>query len=545
MATPDTLIRGGTIYDGVGGEPFVGDVLIRGNTIASITAGSLPASAIRDAHIIDADGLAVAPGFINVLSWAGEALLVDGRSQSDIRQGVTLEVLGEGWSMGPWNEAQKRECLEQQGDLRYDVAWTTLGEYLEHLVRRGVSCNVASFVGATTVRIHELGYADRRPTPEELERMRGLVRQAMHEGALGLASALIYVPATFADTDELVALASVAAECGGLYISHIRNESDRLLEALNEFCEIMRRARCRGEVYHIKASGRANWGKFDALLGRIAELRAQGEPISADMYTYHASSTGLDSIMPPWVQEGGLKAWIARLRDEHVRARVKAEMNAPGGDWDNGWRCAGGAENILLVSFRTPRLKPLAGRTLADVAAERGLPPEDVAIQLVIEDESNVGAAFFSMSEDNVRKAIRTPWVSFCSDAQSVSAEGVFLQRNPHPRTYGAFARLLGRYVRDEQLIPLREAIRRLTSLPAENFRLAGRGRLAVGYAADVAVFDPRTIADRATFKAPHQYAVGMRHVLVNGVAVLRDGEHTGAKPGRVVRGPAWQPASG
>jgi N-acyl-D-amino-acid deacylase len=545
MTTPDVLIRGGAIYDGLGGEPFNGDVLLRGGAIAAVAPGGIDAATARGAEAIDAGGLAVAPGFINVLSWAGESLLVDGRSQSDIRQGVTLEVLGEGWSMGPWNDAQKRECVEQQGDLRYAVAWTTLGEYLDHLVRRGVSCNVASFVGATTVRIHELGYADRRPTAEELERMKALVRGALHEGALGVSSALIYVPATFADTDELVALASVAAECGGLYISHIRNEGDQLLEAFDEFCQIARRAKVRAEVYHLKASGQANWGKFAALLARIAAARERGEPISADMYTYHASSTGLDSIMPPWVQEGGLRAWIARLRDPDVRARVKAEMNAPTSTWDNGWRCSGGAENILLVGLRTPRLKPLAGRTLADVAAERGLPPEDTAMQLVLEDESNVGAAFFSMSEDNVRQAVRTPWISFCSDAQSVSAEGVFLQRNPHPRTYGAFARLLGRYVRDERLIPLREAIRRLTSLPAANLHIPGRGRLAPGCAGDVVVFDPTTVADRATFKEPHQYAVGVRDVLVNGVAVLRAGEHTGAQPGQVVRGPAWRGAGG
>jgi N-acyl-D-amino-acid deacylase len=494
--------------------------------------------------VIDAGGLAVAPGFINVLSWAGEALLVDGRSQSDIRQGVTLEVMGEGWSMGPWNDAQKRECLEEQGDLRYGVEWTSLGEYLDHLVRRGVSCNIASFVGATTIRIHELQYADRRPTPEELERMKALVRQAMQEGAIGLSSALIYVPATFADTDELVALASAAAEFDGMYISHIRNEGDQLLEAFDEFLEIARRARIRAEVYHIKASGRANWSKYEVLLNRIQALREQGEPLSADMYCYHASSTGLDSIMPPWVQEGGLKAWINRLRDSAIRARVKAEMNAATNTWDNGWRCSGGAEGILLVSFRTPALKPLAGRTLADVARERGRPAEDVAMDLVVEDESNCGAAFFSMSEDNVRRAIKTPWVTFCSDAQSVSTEGVFLQRNPHPRTYGAFARVLGKYVRDERLIPLEQAIHRLTGLPAANLRIQDRGRLSPGFFADVTVFDPARIADKATFGQPHQYAVGVEHVLVNGVPVIANGDHTGATPGRVVRGPGWRRAS-
>lgn len=537
----EILIRGGTVYDGSGGEPYRGDVAIKGDRIIAVEPTA--SARLRAETVIDAGGLAVAPGFINVLSWAGEALLVDGRSQSDIRQGVTLEVMGEGWSMGPWNDAQKRECLEEQGDLKYAVEWTTLGEYLDHLVRRGVSCNVASFVGATTIRIHELQYTDRRPTPEELERMKSLVREAMREGAIGLSSALIYVPATFADTDELVALASAAAEFGGMYVSHMRNEGDQLLEAFDEFLEIARRAKCRAEVYHIKASGRANWPKYETLLNRIGALRERGEPISADMYSYHASSTGLDSIMPPWVQEGGLKTWVNRLRDPAIRARVKAEMNAALNTWDNGWRCAGGAEGILLVSFRTPALKPLAGRTLAEVARERGRPAEDVAMDLVVEDESNCGAAFFSMSEDNVRRAIRTPWITFCSDAQSVSAEGVFLQRNPHPRTYGAFARVLGKYVREERLIPLEQAIHRLTALPAANLRIQDRGRLAPGCFADVTVFDPARIIDKATFKQPHQYAVGVEHVLVNGVPVIRNGDHLGAKPGRVVRGPGWRGA--
>jgi len=533
----DVLIRGGTLYDGGGGPPVVGDVAVRGDTLVAVGPG-LPG---RGRLELDARGLAVAPGFINMLSWANESLLHDGRSQSDIRQGVTLEVLGEGWSMGPLNDALEAELVEEQGDLRYEIDWTTLGEYLDGLVRRGVSCNVASFVGATTLRIHELGHADRPPTPTELERMCALARQALEEGAVGVSSALIYAPATFAATDELVALAAVAAECDGLYASHIRNEGDGLLEALDEFLTIAERSGCRAEVYHLKASGRANWPKLPEMLARLETARASGRPISADMYTYHASSTGLDSVMPPWVQEGGRKAWIARLKDPAVRARVKQEMNTPTRAWDNGWLAAGSPENIILVSFRQEHLKPLAGRTLAQVAAERGASPEDTAIDLVIEDQSNVGAAFFSMSEDNIRREIRVPWITFCSDAQSVAAEGVFLKRSPHPRTYGAFARLLGRYVRDEGLAPLEQAIHRLTALPAANLRIARRGRLAAGYFADIVVFDPATIADRATFDRPHQYAVGVRDVLVNGVPVLRDGEHTGARPGRVVRGPGYR----
>ncbi len=535
----DVLIRGGTLYDGLGGPPVVGDVAVSGDTIVAVG----PALPGRGRLELDARGLAVAPGFINMLSWANESLLHDGRSQSDIRQGVTLEVLGEGWSMGPLNDALKAELTEEQTDIRYEIDWTTLGEYLDGLVRRGVSCNVASFVGATTLRIHQLGHVDRPPTPAELARMCALARQALEEGAVGVSSALIYAPATFAETNELVALAAVAAEYDALYASHIRNEGDGLLEALEEFLTIAERAGCRAEVYHLKASGRANWPKLPAALARLEAARAAGRPVGADIYPYQASSTGLDSVMPPWVQEGGRKAWIARLKDPAVRARVKQEMNTPTKEWDNGWLAAGSPDNIILVGFRQEHLKPLAGRTLAQVAAERGTSPEDTAIDLVIEDESNVGAAFFSMSEDNVRRAIRVPWITFCSDAQSVAAEGVFLKRSPHPRTYGAFARLLGRYVRDEGLVPLEQAIHRLTALPAANLRIARRGRLAAGCFADIVVFNPATIADRATFDRPHQYAVGVRDVLVNGVPVLRDGEHTGARPGRVVRGPGYRAA--
>ncbi|MHC4092508.1 MAG: N-acyl-D-amino-acid deacylase family protein, partial [Planctomycetota bacterium] len=499
---------------------------------------------VRGRTEIEAAGLAVAPGFINMLSWANESLLHDGRAQSDIRQGVTLEVLGEGHSMGPWNEAMKQEELEQQGDLQYEIAWTTLGEYLDHLVQRGISPNVASFVGATTVRIHVLGHEDRAATPAELDQMRALVQQAMLEGALGVSSSLIYAPAFYADTEELIALAEIAAQHGGMYVSHMRNEGDSLLEAFDELLTIVRRTGIAAEVYHIKASGRANWGKLDELIARIETARAQGLRITADMYTYHASSTGLNAIMPPWVQEGGHRAWVERLQDQAIRARVKQAMNTPTTEWDNGYLTAGSPDNILLVGFKSELLKPLTGKTLAEVAAMRGAPPEETAMDLVIEDDSRVGAVFFSMSEDNVRKKIRQPWVSFCSDAAALAPEGVFLKRNPHPRAYGAFARLLGKYVRDEQLIPLKEAVRRLTSLPADNLGLDRRGRLAEGHFADVVVFDPASIRDNATFEDPHQYATGVIHVLVNGVPVLTDGQHTGATPGRVVRGPGGGRAS-
>lgn len=532
----DVLIRNGTIYDGTGLRPYSGDVGVAGDKIAYVG----PGGTARGAKEIDAAGLAVAPGFINMLSWAGDDLLVDGRSQSDIRQGVTLEVMGEGSSMGPWNEAMKKADLEQQGDIKYDIPWTTLGEYLDHLVRQGVSCNVASFVGATTVRVHELGYADRRPTPAELERMCALVRQAMEEGAVGVASSLIYTPAAFADTAELVALARAAGEYGGMYISHIRNEADSLIEAFEELVSIARQANVRAEVYHLKASGQDNWHKLDELIARIEGVRRAGLAVTADMYTYHASSTGLDAVMPPWVQEGGHRAWVERLKDPAIRARVKREMNEKSTAWDNGYLSAGSPAGILLIGFKNERLRHVTGKSLAEVAALRGQPPEETAMDLVIEDDSRVQSVFFSMSEDNIRRQIQQPWMSFCSDGGSISAEGVFLKRNRHPRTYGTFARLLGKYVRDEGLIPLAEAIRRLTSLPAGNLRIQDRGRLMQGYFADVVVFDPASIRDNATFDKPHQYATGVRDVLVNGVQVLRDGEHTGARPGRVARGPGY-----
>jgi N-acyl-D-amino-acid deacylase len=535
----DVVIRGGTIYDGSGSPPFVGDLAIRGDTIAAI--GSLGNA--RGRVEIDAAGLAVAPGFINMLSWATESLIADGRSQSDIRQGVTLEVFGEGWSMGPLNEAMRREMLERQGDIKYEIPWTTLGEYLEYLVRRGVSTNVASFVGATTVRIHVLGYENRPPTPEEMERMRQLVRQAMEEGALGVGSSLIYAPAFYASTEELIELCKVAAEYGGMYISHIRSEGNRLLEAIDELIRIAREAKIPAEIYHLKAAGRANWPKLDEAIRRIEAARAQGLRITANMYPYTAGATGLDAAMPPWVQEGGHRAWIERLKNPAIRQRVTREMRTPTDRWENLYLMAGSPENVLLVGFKNEALKPLTGKTLAEVARLRGRSPEDTIIDLVIEDDSRVGAVYFLMSEENVRKQIALPWMSFGSDAESLAPEGVFLKANPHPRAYGTFARVLGRYVREEKIIPLEEAIRRMTSLPAENLKLDRRGRLRVGYFADVVVFDPAKVQDHATYERPHQYATGVIHVFVNGVPVLRNGEHTGATPGRVVRGPGYKAA--
>ncbi|MDZ7268137.1 MAG: D-aminoacylase [candidate division KSB1 bacterium] len=532
----DLIIRNGMIYDGSGATPLAGDVAINADTIAAI--GQLAPVAARQE--IDAGGLAVAPGFINMLSWATVSLLADGCSQSDIRQGVTLEIFGEGWSEGPLNEKMKQEVLEQQGDLRYEVEWTTLGEYLEHLERRGVSTNIASFVGATTVRIHELGYENRAPSPEELERMKALVRQAMAEGALGVASSLIYAPAFYAQTEELIELCKVAAEYGGIYISHLRSEGNRLLEAVDELITIARAAGLPAEIYHLKAAGRSNWHKMDEVIAKIEAARARGLRITADMYNYTAGATGLDAAMPPWVQEGGYQAWAQRLRDPAQRRRVLVEMTTPSDAWENLLLHAG-ADNVLLVGFKTDSLKYLTGQSLAQVAQRRGKSPAETAIDLVIQDGSRVEAVYFLMSEENLRKQMQQPWVSFCSDAASQAPEGDFLKSSVHPRAYGNFARLLGKYVREEGVLTLPEAIRRLTSLPADNLGLSRRGRLAQGCFADVVVFDPATIQDHATYAEPQRYATGVRHVFVNGVQVLRDGEHTGARPGRVVRGRGWK----
>ncbi len=528
----DIIIRNGTIYDGSGGAPVRGDVAINGDTIVAV--GDI-GSAVGNSEI-DAAGLAVAPGFINMLSWAGTPLIADGRSQSDIRQGVTLEVFGEGTSGGPLTAAMKAEILEEQGDIKYAVEWTTLAEFLSHLVTKGVSTNVASFVGATTVREHVMGQADREPTPAQLDTMRGLVDQAMRDGALGVGSSLIYAPAFYAKTPELVALVKVAATHGGMYISHMRSEGNRLLESVDELITIARESGARAEIYHLKAAGRDNWSKLDAVIQKVEAARAEGLEITADMYTYTAGSTGLDAAMPPWVQEGGYKAWAGRLRDPQTRRRVLQEMRTPTNDWENLYLAAG-AEGTLLVGFKNDVLKPLTGKTLAEVAKSRGTSPEDTAIDLVIEDGSRVQVVYFLMSEENVRRQMRLPWMSFGSDAGSMASEGVFLKSSTHPRAYGNFARVIGRYTR-EGVVTLPDAIRRLTSHPARVLHIKNRGSLAPGYFADVAIFDPAKVEDHATFEKPHQYSTGMVHVLVNGVPVLTHGEHTGATPGRVIHGP-------
>jgi N-acyl-D-amino-acid deacylase len=532
----DWILRGGTVYDGTGAPGRVTDVGLRGDRVAAV--GDLAAASAT--HTLDARGLAVSPGFINMLSWAPDALMVDGRSLGDLEQGVTLEIFGEGWSYGPYSPWQKEDAKKQQYDIYYDITWTTLGEFLDQLVARGVSPNVASFVGATTLRQHELRNEDRVPTPAELARMQDLARQAMGEGALGLGASLIYAPAFYAKTDELVALAKAVGESGGGYIAHLRSEGPRFLEALDELIAIAREAKVQAEVYHLKAAGQENWPKMAQAIARIEEARASGLAIAADMYVYTAGATGLDASMPPWVQEGGIDAWVDRLKDPAIRAKVLAEMRSGTDAWENLGRMAGSPERILFLGFKNPALKPLTGKTLAQVAADRGTSPEDTMIDLVVENHARVETAYFLMSEDNVRLGIRQPWVTFGSDAESAAPEGVFLKSSSHPRAYGNFARLLGHYVRDEKLIPLEEAVHRLTGLPAGRWKLKDRGCLAEGCFADVVVFDPAAIQDHATYEKPQQFATGVRDVLVNGVPVLRDGKHTGAKPGRVVRGPGW-----
>jgi N-acyl-D-amino-acid deacylase len=536
MSDVDLVVRGGIVYDGTGRPPEVGDVAIRGDRITTVgDVGRLAAP-----HVIDADGLAVAPGFINMMSWSNESLIEDGASQSEIRQGVTLEVMGEGWSMGPLTDAMKAE-IERRGAgnplVEYAVEWTTLGEYLGWLERRGVSPNVASFVGASTVRISAMGYEARPATEEELGRMRELVREAMVEGALGVASALIYPPATSSTTEELVALAGVAAEFGGMYASHIRSEGAAFTEAVEELLEIARLANVRAEIFHLKASGRTNWPKLDQAIQLIETARANGHAITADAYPYTFSGTGLDACVPPWAHEGGFDVFLTRLREPATRTRILEGMRSSSSEWENPF-LETAPDAIAVTGFRQDALRHLTGMTLAEVASLRGTTPEEAVLDLLVEDDNNVGALYFAMAEDDVRRVLSLPWVSFCSDEESQAPEGIFLKADPHPRAYGAFARVLGTYVRDEQILPLEEAIRRMTSLPADNLRLDGRGRLREGARADVVVFDPAEVQDLATPDDPHRYSTGVRHVLVNGTPVVSEGEHTGARPGRFVRGP-------
>jgi len=531
----DVIIRNGTVYDGTGAAPRQADVAIRGDRIAGIGAAVAGAKAKT---IIDAKGLAVAPGFINMLSWSTESLIQDGRSQSEIRQGVTTEIMGEGESMGPVNDRVREHKIREQSDIKYDITWNTLAEYLQHLEKRGVSCNVASFIGATTLREYVIGYEDKQPTPEQLDEMRELVRKEMEAGALGIGTSLIYPPAFYAKTEELIELCKVAAKYKGKYISHIRSEGNQLFEALDEFLRIAREANIPAELYHIKAAGKKNWPKVDELLARIERAQKEGLKVSADMYTYTAAGTGLDACLPPWTEDGGYPALFKRLRDPAMREKIKAEVQVDSDKWENLYLAAGSPEKILLVGFKSEKLKPLTGKSLAEVAKMRGKDPIDTAMDLIAEDESRISTVYYLMSEENVKKELRKPWISFGSDEASQAPEPPFTKSNPHPRAYGNFARLLGKYVRDEKVLPMSEAIHRMSGLPATNLGLDHRGFLKEGMFADVVVFDPATIKDHATFEKPHQYATGVKHVFVNGVQVIKNGEHTGAKPGRALWGP-------
>lgn len=532
-ASYDVLIKGGTVYDGTGGEPRQADVAIRGDRIAAI--GDL--QNVRAGSVVDASGLAVAPGFINMLSHSEVSLIVDGRSMSELKQGVTTQIFGES-SMGPLTQEMKDRRTAQQGDFKYDIVWTSLSEYLTYLERRGISQNVASFIGAPTLREYAIGLDDKPPTPEQLEKMRQLVREEMEAGALGVTTALIYPPATFAKTDELIEMCKVAAKYRGKYIAHIRSEADQLTEAIEETIRISREAGLPVEIYHLKASGQENWPKLDGVLAMINDARRKGVKITADMYTYTAGATGLNSCMPPWVYDGGPDAAYKRLQDPATRRKIADAMHAPSRDWENLYLLAGSPERILLVGFKSDALKPLTGKTLAEVARLRSKDPAETVMDLVLEDHSRVGTVYFMMDEENVKKQIREPWVSFGSDASSMAPEGVFLKSSTHPRAYGNFARLLGQYVRQQKVISLTEAVRRLSGLPATNLELDHRGFLQQGMFADVVVFNPKTIADVATFEQPQQYAVGVKYVFVNGIQVLKDGEHTGARPGRALWGP-------
>ena len=530
----DVLIKNGMVYDGTGRAPKRVDIAIKDDRIVAV--GNLRRARAR--NVVDANGLAVAPGFINMLSWSTESLIADGLSQGELRQGVTTQIMGEGWSMGPLNERLKKQVIAEQDDIKFEIEWTTLAEYLKYLEKRGVSQNVASFVGATTVRQYVLGDADVQPTPAQLQQMRELVRQAMEEGALGVGSSLIYAPAFYARTEELIELCKVAARYQGKYISHLRSEGNEWVQAVEELIRISREAGLPAEIYHIKAAGRQNWDKVDRVIAMINAARRSGLKITANMYMYTAGSTGLNASLPPWTMDGGYEQLFKRLEDPALRRQIAAEVRTPSNKWENLYLAAGSPDRVLLVGFKSEKLKPLTGKTLAEVAKMRGKDPIETIMDLIVEDRSRVGTVYFLMAEENLEKELRQPWVSLGSDGASMAPEGVFLKSSTHPRAYGNFARLLGKYVREQKVISLTEAVRRLTGLPATNLGLDRRGFLKIGMFADVVVFDPATVADRATFENPHQYSVGVKHVFVNGVQVLKDGEHTNAKPGRALWGP-------
>ena len=531
----DVIIRNGSIYDGTGAPPYVADLAITGDRLSAI--GHFAAvSADLD---IDASGLAVSPGFFNMLSHAHLSLISDGRAMSDVMQGVTFEVLSE-ISLSPLTDSTADFWSRFSND-EVEMTWRTLGEYLQTVEDNGVSVNFATFVSAATVRMNIIGMDDVDPTPEQLDMMKSQVAEAMEDGALGLTTASIYAPATYAETEELIELAKVAGQYGGIYTAHMRSESNQFIESIDETLRIGREAKLPVKIHHLKAAGRPNWYKMDNAIDKIEALRREGIPVTADMHTYTAGGSGLDASMPTWVQAGGYDKWVERLKDPEIRARVKAEMAVNAQDWENLGYFAG-PDGMVFLEFKSKDHMKYLGKTLAEVAAERGQDPRDTIIDLVIEDGSRVVTAYyFLMSEENLKKQIRQPWVMFGSDGTAPAAEGKTLESGVHPRTYGNIARLLGKYVRDENVIPMEEAIRRLSFLPAQTLGIRERGRLAPGYFADIAIFDPKTINDNSRFDDPHRYASGVQYVLVNGVPVVSKGEHTGATPGRAVHGPGWR----
>lgn len=529
----DTIIRNGMIYDGNGAAPFKGDIAIKNDTIAFI--GDLTHESAKNE--VDAKGMAVSPGFINMLSWSPVSLIADGKSQGEIREGVTLEVFGEGESMGPLNAKMKKEMQDDQPLFQYKVDWNTLGEYMQSMEKRGISCNIASYVGATTIRTNVIGEDNRDPTPAELNRMKDLVKQAMEEGALGVGTSLIYPPAFFAKTNELIELCKAAAPYGGGYISHMRSEGNKLNEAVEELITIAKEAQVHGEIYHLKAAGIDNWSKMDSVIKRVERAKKEGIDIAANMYTYTAGATGMTASLPPSLQDGGFGKLWQRLHDPAIRAEMKKAMKTNATDWENLYYGAGSADKVLLLGFRRDSLFKYTGKSLGEVAKIRNTTPEDAAIDLIIQDSSRVEVAYFLMSEENVKKQLVLPWVSFGSDAASMATEGNFLKQSSHPRAYGNFTRVIGHYSRDKKLISLEKAIQKLAKVAATSLHIRKRGELKTGNYADILVFNPNTVNDKATYEKPHQYSTGMLHVWVNGIQVLKEGEHTNAKPGRFVKG--------
>jgi N-acyl-D-amino-acid deacylase len=534
--TFDLILRNGNVYDGSGGPPFVADVAVSGDRIARV--GGLDGA--HAATEIDAAGMAVAPGFVNMLSHSYASMLQDGRSLAELKQGVTLQIFGEGFSMGPQTPAMRESARKAGAEaaIPYDVDWWSLADYLSYAERKGIAQNVASYIGATTLRVYAVGQDDRPATDAEMDVMRGLVRDEMSAGALGIGASLMYPPAFYASTEELIELCRASAPFQGKYIAHMRDEGDRLLEAVDEHLRIGREGGVPAEIWHLKASGVENWDKLDRVIETVEAARAGGEPVSADMYTYTAGGTGLASIIPPWFHDGGPRKLLERLDDPVARADMRTAIETSRDGWENLYAQAAGPENLLIVGVRKDEHSRYRGMNLRAIGEAMGLHPIDAALELIRRDRSRVETVYFMMTEDNVRRQIALPWVAFGSDASSMAAEGAFLRNSAHPRAYGNFARLLGHYVRDERVVPLEEAIRRLTRFPCENLGLAGRGRIEPGCFADVVVFDPATIADRSTYQEPHRYAVGVRDVVVNGAVTLRDGEFAGSLAGRAIYGP-------